>query len=504
MIKKVIKTIEKYKLLEKGDRVVVALSGGPDSTALLAALAQISKELDFDIIVAHFNHGLRGTSSDEDENYSQAIAEKLGLIFVTGKMDSKLRQKGVSPEDFYRQERYQFLNKVAKDNNAQKIALGHNLQDQAETVLLNLLRGSGLEGLRGILPMREGKFIRPLIEITRDEIIGFLSEAGLSYCHDSSNESSIYLRNKIRSELIPYLKEKFNPKIVENLAQMAETLRLDDELIRNSVEQVLQSKHIQNQPDGISLNIEYLKGLAPAIRSRLFKEILESLSPEKNGFSFSNIKALDRLVQLAESGKRISLPLAIEARREYDKLILTRDNPGLKQVDYEYPINIPCVIHVKEINRTISVEKITRGKMDLQSKIHGYEPQSKLWKHFVKSCGVLYPPLRGIVQLAYSAALRFLNRSFTNKVYLDFDKIQQPVTLRNRRNGDRFQPLGMKGRQKIKSLIINQKIPRNRRNEAMLLVDQDSVIWIENMHLSERVKISPQAKNIISLEIMKS
>jgi len=279
---------------------------------------------------------------------------------------------------------------------------------------------------------------------------------------------------------------------------------LDDELIRNSVEQVLQSKHIQNQPDGISLNIEYLKGLAPAIRSRLFKEILESLSPEKNGFSFSNIKALDRLVQLAESGKRISLPLAIEARREYDKLILTRDNPGLKQVDYEYPINIPCVIHVKEINRTISVEKITRGKMDLQSKIHGYEPQSKLWKHFVNSCGVLYPPLRGIVQLAYSAALRFLNRSFTNKVYLDFDKIQQPVTLRNRRNGDRFQPLGMKGRQKIKSLFINQKIPRNRRNEAMLLVDQDSVIWIENMHLSERVKISPQAKNIISLEIMKS
>jgi tRNA(Ile)-lysidine synthase len=455
MIKKVLKTIEKFNLLEKGDRVAVALSGGPDSTALLAVLAQISEQLDFDIVVAHYNHGLRGAQSDDDEKYSQELATKLGLIFVSEKMNSTLRQKGVSPEDFYRQQRYQFLNKVTKDYKAQKIALGHNIQDQVETVLLNLLRGSGLDGLKGILPMREGKFIRPLIEVTRSEIIDFLSEARISYCQDSSNDSNIYLRNKIRSELIPYLKEKYNPKIVENLAQMSEILRQDDEFIRNSVAQTLQSKNIQNQPDGISLNIEYLKGLAPAIRSRLFKEILESLSPEKNGFSFSNIKDLDRLVQLAKSGKRISLPLGIEARREYEKLILTRDNADLKQVDYEYPVNIPGIINVKEINRTISIEKIARDKMDLQSK---------------------------------------------NKVYLDLDKIQQPIVLRNRTDGDRFQPLGMKGRQKIKSLFINQKIPRNTRNEVMLLVDKDSVIWIENMHLSDRVKITAQTKTVLCLE----
>jgi tRNA(Ile)-lysidine synthase len=460
MIKKVIKTIEKYKLFDKKDRVVVALSGGPDSTALLVSLAQISKQLDFSIIVAHYNHGLRGTSSDEDEKYSQELAIKLGLTFVSGKMDQKLRQKGQSPEDFYRQQRYQFLNKVAEDYNAQKIALGHNVQDQAETVLLNLLRGSGLEGLKGILPMRDGKFIRPLIEVSRSEIIDFLSEAGISYCQDSSNESNIYLRNKIRFELIPYLQDKFNPKIEENLAQMAEILRQDDDYIRNSVQEAMESTYIQNQPNGgISLNIEYVMGLAPAIRSRLFKKILESLSPEKNGFSFINIKALEGLTQVTGSGKRISLPFGIEAKREYDNLILTRDNTGLKQVDYEYPVNIPGIIHVKEINRTISIEKTFRDKMDLQSK---------------------------------------------NKVYLDLDKIQQPVILRNRRDGDRFQPLGMKGRQKIKSLFINQKILRDKRNEIMLLVDQSSVIWIENMHLSDRVKISPQTINILSLEIIDS
>jgi len=460
MIKKVIKTIEKYKLLDEEDRVVAALSGGPDSTALLVALVQIAKQLDFSIIVAHYNHGLRGTSSDEDEKYSQELAIKLGLIFVSGKMDQKLRQKGKSPEDFYRQQRYQFLDKVAEDYNAQKIALGHNIQDQAETVLLNLLRGSGLGGLKGILPMREGKFIRPLIEVSRGEIIAFLSEAGISYCQDSSNESKIYLRNKIRFELIPYLKEKFNPRIEENLAQMAEILRQDDEYIRNSVQEALKSTYIQNQSNRIiSLNIEYIKGLAPAIRSRLFKKILESLNPEKNGFSFSNIKALERLAQVTESGKRISLPLGIEAKREYDSLILERDKICLKQVDYEYPVNIPGIIHVKETNRTISIEKTFRDKIDQHNK---------------------------------------------NKVYLDLDKIQQPVILRNRRDGDRFQPLGMKGRQKIKSLFINQKIPRNKRNEVMLLVDRNSVIWIENIHLSERVKISPQTINILALEIINS
>jgi tRNA(Ile)-lysidine synthase len=458
MIKKVIKTIEKYNLLNKKDRVVVALSGGSDSTALLAALAQISKQLDFSIIVAHYNHGLRGTQSDEDEKYSQELAKKMGLIFVSGKMDSKLQQKGVSPEDFYRQQRYQFLNKVAEDYNAQKIALGHNIQDQAETVLLNLLRGSGLEGLKGILPIREGKFIRPLIEVSKEEIIAFLNEAGISYCQDSSNENNIYLRNKIRLELIPYLKEKFNPKIEENLAQMAEILRQDDDFIRNSVQEALESTYIQSLPDGISLNIEYIKGLVPSIRLRLFKEILESMIPEKNGFSFSNINALERLAQATESGKRISLPLAIVARREYDNIILTRDKICLKQVDYEYPVNIPGIIHVKETDRTISIEKTFRDKMDMQLK---------------------------------------------NKIYLDLDKIQQPIILRNRRDGDRFQPLGMKGQQKIKSLFINQKIPRNKRNEVMLLVDQNSVIWIENMHLSDRVKISPQTKNVISLEIIK-
>jgi tRNA(Ile)-lysidine synthase len=191
MIPKVVSTIEKYNLLEKGDCVVVALSGGPDSTALLAVLSTIAPDLGLTLIAAHFNHGLRGRESDEDEEFSRELAQRLGTAFRTGRMEPINDSRGVSPEDYYRRQRFDFLNKVAAGLHVQKIALGHNLQDQAETVLLNLLRGSGIEGLKGILPKRDGNIIRPLIEVSRREIIAYLNKKGISCRHDSSNESGI-------------------------------------------------------------------------------------------------------------------------------------------------------------------------------------------------------------------------------------------------------------------------------------------------------------------------
>jgi tRNA(Ile)-lysidine synthase len=459
MIKKVNQTIEKYKLLKKSERVIVALSGGPDSTALLAVLAPIAQELDLSLIVAHFNHGLRGAESNEDENFSRELSEKIGLPFVSGKMDQRKGNKGLSPEDFYRRQRYNFLNKVAEDFQAQKIALGHNLQDQAETVLLNILRGSGLEGLKGFLPMRDGKFIRPLIEISRREIISFLNEAGIPYRQDSSNEKKRYLRNQIRSELIPYLKEKFNPKIEKNLAQMAEILRLEDEFIRQCVDEVLKSSFIQRRQNLILLKISYINTLPSAVRLRLFKTILESLNPAKNGFSFIHIKSLDNLAQKCESGKRVNLPLGIEARREYDDLILERNKVCSKQMKYEYTMNIPGSLYIKERKLTVHSELTTKENVNFSGK---------------------------------------------NEVYLDLDKIQQPVIIRNRRDGDWFQPLGMQGRQKIKNFFINHKMLRCERNEIILLVDRLSVIWIENIHLNDRVKITAETKNVLKLEIMDS
>jgi tRNA(Ile)-lysidine synthase len=459
MIEKIKKTIKKYDLLDKGERVVVALSGGPDSTALLAVFDAISRELDLSLIVAHYNHGLRGAESDEDEKFSRELAESLGLIFISGKMEQKKVPKGVSPEDFYRRQRYGFLEKVASDYQVRKIALGHNLQDQAETVLLHLLRGSGLEGLKGFLPKRDGRIIRPLIETSRREIISFLEKSGISYRRDSSNENSMYLRNQIRGELIPYLKEKYNPKIEENLARMAQILRAEDEFIGGHVTEALQSSFIQRQQNRILLNIDYINKLPAAIRLRLFKTILEDLSASKNGISFAHIKSLDDLSQKRESGKRIILPLEVEARREYDNLILESKKTYSRQMKYEYKVDIPCSLYVPERNLNISLEPVAKERVDFSGK---------------------------------------------NEIYLDLDKIQQPMIIRNRRDGDWFQPLGTQGRQKIKNFFIDHKIPGWRRDEIMLVLDNLSVICIENMHLDDRVKITAKTKNVLKIEITNS
>jgi tRNA(Ile)-lysidine synthase len=459
MIGKIKKTIKKYDLLEKSERVVVAFSGGPDSTALLTALDIVARELDLSLIVAHYNHGLRGAESDEDEQFSRDLAQDMGLIFVSGNMEQKKVAKGVSPEDFYRRQRYCFLEKVASDYQAQKIALGHNLQDQAETVLLHLLRGSGLEGLKGFLPKRDGRIIRPLIETSRREIISFLDKSGISYRRDSSNENSMYLRNQIRGELIPYLKEKYNPKIEENLARMAQILRTEDEFIGGHVAEALQSSFIQRHQNSVLLNIDFVNKLPAAIRWRLFKTILESLIPENNGISFLHVKSLDDLSQKRESGKRIVLPLEVEARREYDNLILESKKTCFRQMKYEYSVDIPSSLYVPERNCNISLEPVAKKSVDFSGK---------------------------------------------NTIYLDLDKIQQPMIIRNRRDGDWFQPLGTQGRQKIKTFFIDRKIPVWRRDETILVADRLSVICIENMHLDDRVKITAKTKNVLKIEITNS
>lgn len=459
MLKKVYQTIEKYNLLERGNRVVVALSGGPDSTALLAVLGRLARKMDLTLIVAHFNHGLRGRESDADEKFSRDLAKQMGLPFCPGKMGDIKNKKGVSPEDFYRRQRYDFLEKVAKDYRAQKIALGHNLQDQAETVLLNLLRGSGLEGLKGFLPKRDGKIIRPLMEISRTEIISFLNKSEIAYRQDSSNENVIYLRNKIRRELLPYLKEKYNPRIEENLAQMAQILRVEDEFIQTQVAKALRSPSVQLTPRRIALKIEFLHTLSPAVRWRLFKTVLEDLSPAKNGITFLHVQSLENLTQKNKSGKKAVLPLKIEARREYDDLILERKKASPEQPQYKYVLNVPGTTYIKEKKITVKAELVKKRRVDFSSK---------------------------------------------NQIYLDWDEIKQPVVIRNRRDGDWFQPLGMTGRQKIKDFFIDHKIPLNRRDEILLMADCVSVVYIENMHLNDRVKITPKTKNALKLEIIAS
>ncbi len=217
IVKKVENTITGYRMLERGDRVIVAVSGGADSVCLLDILFTLKEILGIELVVAHFDHGLRPDEDEYETDFVKSLAESFDCNFTTKKTARSLTPGSASLEEKARDIRYRFLNEVKAQFSAQKIATGHNLNDQAETVLMRLLRGSGSSGLSGIPPVRDTHIIRPLIEVTRNEIESYLSSKGLRHITDSSNFETKHLRNEIRLNLLPQL-EKYQPKIVEILA----------------------------------------------------------------------------------------------------------------------------------------------------------------------------------------------------------------------------------------------------------------------------------------------
>jgi tRNA(Ile)-lysidine synthase len=229
MLNKIRHSVQKFGMLQGGEHVVVAVSGGPDSVSLLQVLALLAPEYGLTLTTAHLNHGLRGAESDAEERLVCRLCGERGISCAVKRVNlTELRQRGRrrrSLEDLGREERYSFFSALGERVGASRIALGHHREDQAETVLMNLIRGSGLEGLKGILPVRDGIFIRPLIEVSREEILTFLLTQGIPFSEDSSNTRDVFLRNRIRHQLIPLLQAHYNPRIVDALNRTASIVR---------------------------------------------------------------------------------------------------------------------------------------------------------------------------------------------------------------------------------------------------------------------------------------
>jgi len=465
LLSKVRKTVARHRMLEGGETVVVALSGGPDSMALLKILDHLRGKLGLQLVLAHFNHGLRGEEANRDEEFVRRSAEEMKLPLECGGADIPrlLPSSKRSMEDLCRRMRYDFLYGVAGRCGARRIALGHHLQDQAETVLIHLLRGSGPRGLGGMQPMRNALLIRPLLELSRDEILRFLEDCGIGYVRDSSNLSGRFLRNRLRNSLIPEMR-RFNPKLDATLLKTAEILRNEDRYLHAIVEEQLREWGLSAQAEIFPVPLEALRPLHPALIHRILKELLERMTPEGAGISYAHVLAVAQMISRLDSCGETSLPHGIVATCDAGKKILIlkkRDRQGSigeekTAAAFEFPVDPPAVVALDGIEAVLHFSWAERQEMDF---------------------------------------------SLANRVYMDGDRVEYPLVVRNRRPGDQFQPFGMTKHKKLKDFFIDMKFPRERRDDVPLVADRRSLLWVAPWRLSERVRVTEGTRRILMVEM---
>ena len=481
VMKRIEGTVEKYRMLSPCDRVVVGVSGGPDSMALLEALRSLREKYALTLFVAHVNHGLRGTRADEEEAFVRRAGEGMGLICECLKLDIRAicRKGKKSVEEAGREERLRFFEEVRRRHGAGKIALGHHRRDQAETVLMNLLRGSGAEGLKGMLPVREGLYIRPLIELSKDEIVGFLRSKGLPFMIDDSNVETGYLRNRIRHRLLPELKEGYNPRIEENLCRTAEIMRLDDDFLQGEVRRICDDRRIVRSDSAgpeIRISIPEWLRLHEALQNRLIKNLLLKCAKAHRGVGHIHIQAVRDFMASQHASGFLHLPLNLEIRREYDQVVIVQRRRRARRSACTESDAGTLTDPAENVGPTVSLDVPVPGVIDLPG------------------C-----PLRFRFSFAERPAVRFDGRQ---TVFMDYDCIVLPLTLRFPRPGDRIRPLGMDGTKKLKDEFIDRKIPLLMRKRTPLIADAHSVLWVVGFVLSDRVKITDRVKKILKIEII--
>ncbi len=486
ILEKVRRAIDEYGMLSQGDTAVVAVSGGPDSTALLSLLSSLRGELCFSLHLAHLNHRLRGREAEKDVLYVKRLARRFGLPITTGKKDvpALIRRRKLSPEEGARQARYEFLQKVAWKVKAGKIAVGSTADDQAETVLMRLLRGSGLKGLAGIFPRRplggselfpsppENTFnpqldiIRPLLEVSRAEIEDYLKRVGLCPRLDTSNRKSVYLRNRIRRELLPCLAKDYNPHIKSILSGLARVLQADEEYLAGQTEEGF-SRVARKKKQQVIINVDKLKTLPLCMQRRILRKGIALVKGNLRGISLAQLDDILGIIR-GVSGLEIHLPQDIVASRSYGELIISKKHQAKKgRFDYqpvfrEVSLEVPGETEIKKLNLRIHCSLLPRGRVRLPGK------------------GSPFP---------------------RDRVYFDFSEIKLPLLIRPRRRGDSFQPLGLQGRKKLKDFFIDEKISREERDKIPLLVQGEDVLWVIGHRQGEEAKVTGETKKVLRVKI---
>jgi tRNA(Ile)-lysidine synthase len=463
---KVKRTIEKHEMIKLGDDLLVGVSGGADSVALLHLLYDLREELELRLEVAHLQHGIRGTEAEEDARFVAGLAAKLRLPFHLKQINlPQIRAEAGKGnlEALARNERYRFLTDVAQLRGIRKIATAHTEDDQAETVLMWFLRGSGLKGLGGMPPMhrldrtnvesaRRLIVIRPLLDVPKAEIEEYLNEKHLAFRLDRSNQDPSFLRNWIRLKLVPQLKEKMDRNLPSRLAQQAELIREEDDLLDTLAQAALIEIRTAE-----GMNRGSLLKQSRAMQRRLLRLWIEEMRGHLRGLDFQHVEQILDLITVGPPQGRLSIPGGWELVKEYGMLRLQkRSRLGRPCLYYSYGLQIGMELCIQEAGLRIQTQEIS-------------------------------PPLPGLPD------------NLMETVF-DLASLGTDLTLRNFHHGDRFQPLGMAGHKKVKDLFIEKKVPLSIRASLPLLVLRNEVIWIPGYGRSEVGKVTTETKAILHLK----
>ncbi len=440
-------TVKKYDMFKPGSEVLLAVSGGVDSMVLVHVMNKYKQELNLKLIVAHLNHSLRAEESDKDENLVRNFCKDNDIPFVCKKMDIKsLAQKlKLGIEECARNERYKFFNEVINAKNTY-IATAHNLSDNAETILFNMSRGCSLKGLQGIPIIREN-IVRPLLEISKKEIINYAKEKNVAYREDKSNFSLIYNRNKIRHKVIPVLKE-INPAFEQAILRLKESLSADEEYLEHQT-----CKTIENIKRDNGYDVLKFSKLKKALRYRVIRKIVGNIKLET-----SHLNLIDKIIFESKGAVQLDKNKIVRVKNGTLSLCDTEENKP-KSESFEEPFEIKTIQTVDNIQYEIKLLE-----------------EEEIWE-----------------------ILKSDKKMFRNLIA--YDIISRTAVLRYRKNGDVFQQAGRNGIHKnYKKLMQEYNIDKNERNKLLILANEENILWIEKIGVCESAKVTLQTKKAILIE----
>lgn len=473
--------INEYHMIEAGDLIAVGVSGGADSVCLLHLLQRLSKEIPYQLLAVHVNHGVRAEAA-EDAAYVEKLCRKLEISFYLQEVDmnSYAAEHKMSPEEAGRQLRYKIFEEALKQRKQNgehcKIAVAHNAEDRAETMLFHLFRGSGIKGLASIQPVR-GRIIRPVLCLDRSEIEGYLAEYRLQYCQDSTNATDEYTRNKIRHHILPYARQEICAGAVVHMGELADKLSETERYLEGQAERLYEiyveepvswNEDTGGKPKCLRIQGAELLTQDPVMYKQVLLLCMEKLTPHRKDITGQHVAELVELIK-RDGSKELSLPYGIKAYKEYGRLILYR-----------------------ETNECISQSK-------------GGETANQVY--------VVKPPTEVIVpgEGTYIFTILENNGLFCEKQqnipqnrytkWFDYDKIIEAMLLRTRQQGDYLTIDDALHTKSIKQYMINEKIPKLQRDSMHLLTDGAHVLWVPGYRTSQRYKVEKSTKRILQVQL---